>query len=389
MNLRNNLSKLKILSIYATSFLFLSFTHAATYYVSTSGSNSNEGTLTKPFKTIQRGLDLARAGDTVLVRGGTYAGSVTFKYSGASGKPITLRNYSGERAIIDQGSSYTLTRNSNDVRRVTLASAAGTKSPVGWIVIEGLEIARGWDGIKMYNAHDVIIRGCNIHHSLSQGVLGNGLRVTLDRNIIANNGNAKWRGLPADTNQLHGVYLTGSNHKIINNVIHSNLGSGIQVAGYPMSSAFFSTEYSGARNWLIANNTFAYQKNRGGLIIWQSEARYATIINNIFYENATAVNAVNGVQFYGAGPGNILKNNLFYSSKNRVAISSTSASAYTSLANLLQVKPLFQSASGYNFRLLASSPGVNKGLKTSSVLTDFDKKTRPRGTTHDIGAFEY
>ncbi len=383
------MSKLKIL-FSLMGFLLLSFAHAATYYVSTSGSDSNAGTLSKPFKKIQRAVELARAGDTILVRGGTYPGGVKFRYSGASGRPITLRNYSSEKVIIDQGYSYTLTRNSNDVRRITLEAAAGYKSPIGWIVIEGLEIMRGWDGIKMYNAHDVIIRGNNIHHNLSQGIVGNGLRVTFDRNIVANNGNAKWRGYPSTTNQLHGIYFVGSNHKVINNVIHSNLCHGLQMAGTSTLPEYYSSEYGGARYWLVANNTFAYQKNCAAMTVWNTYAKNATIINNIFYENSMNVEGPNGVSFFRSDTGHILKNNLYYSSRKYAPIYySGSTSVVTLASNLMQAKPTFVSASGFNFRLSSGSIGINQGLKTSSVPNDFDKKTRPRGTTHDIGAFEF
>ena len=388
MNLKNILRVLRILST-SMSFLLFSFAQAATYYVSTSGSDSNAGTLAKPFKTIQRGLDLARAGDTVMVRGGTYAGSVTFRYSGASGRPITLQNYNGEKAIIDQGYSYTLKRDSNNVRRVTFNSLAGSTKPIGWIVIDGMEIMRGWDGIKFNNAYDVIIRGCNIHHNLSQGLVGNGLRITLDRNIVANNSNAKWRGYPSTTNQLHGIYLSGTSHKIINNVIHSNLCHGIQAAGLSAQPEHYSSEYGGARNWLVANNTFAYQKNCAAMTVYRQYAQNMTIMNNIFYENSKDIPGPNGISFYNSGSGHLVKNNLFYSSKNYAPIYTNVGIVYSLSANLMQTKPLFVSASGFNFRQLSSSPSINKGLKTTLIPWDFDKKTRPRGTTHDIGAFEY
>ena len=45
---------------------------ANTYYVSTSGSDNNAGTLSKPWRTIQKAANVAVGGDTVLIRGGTY-----------------------------------------------------------------------------------------------------------------------------------------------------------------------------------------------------------------------------------------------------------------------------------------------------------------------------
>ncbi|HEY3255894.1 MAG TPA: hypothetical protein VGJ91_18175, partial [Polyangiaceae bacterium] len=47
--------------------------HAADYYVATTGSDANAGTLAAPFATLQKGADVAVAGDTVYIRGGTYS----------------------------------------------------------------------------------------------------------------------------------------------------------------------------------------------------------------------------------------------------------------------------------------------------------------------------
>ncbi len=45
---------------------------AATYYVATTGNDANSGTLASPWRTIQKAANTMSAGDTVLIRGGTY-----------------------------------------------------------------------------------------------------------------------------------------------------------------------------------------------------------------------------------------------------------------------------------------------------------------------------
>ena len=72
----------------------------STIYVATSGSDSADGSLSNPFRTIQQAAQRAEPGDTVLVRGGTYRETVTPARSGTSSKPITYKPYNGERVTI-------------------------------------------------------------------------------------------------------------------------------------------------------------------------------------------------------------------------------------------------------------------------------------------------
>ncbi|NLE33824.1 MAG: DUF1565 domain-containing protein, partial [Bacteroidales bacterium] len=46
--------------------------YAQPYYVAATGSDSNSGTLTAPFKTITKAVSVVKAGETIYVRGGTY-----------------------------------------------------------------------------------------------------------------------------------------------------------------------------------------------------------------------------------------------------------------------------------------------------------------------------
>ena len=45
---------------------------ATDYYVATDGDDSNDGTVDRPFATIQAGQAASSPGDTVFIRGGTY-----------------------------------------------------------------------------------------------------------------------------------------------------------------------------------------------------------------------------------------------------------------------------------------------------------------------------
>ena len=69
------------------------------YFVSPSGSDSNSGTLDRPFKTVQKCADIVRGGETCWLRGGTYRETV-LPPSGTSDRPITFAAYNDEQVTI-------------------------------------------------------------------------------------------------------------------------------------------------------------------------------------------------------------------------------------------------------------------------------------------------
>ena len=78
--------------------LYASTGFAATYYVATTGSDSNAGTLAAPFKSITKAQSVASSGDTVSIRGGTYS---SFTIAG------TDSNYNYVHQLSKGGITYT------------------------------------------------------------------------------------------------------------------------------------------------------------------------------------------------------------------------------------------------------------------------------------------
>jgi hypothetical protein len=73
---------------------------ATTYYVSTSGSDSQPGSQAKPFRTIQHAAGLMKPGDICLIRGGLYSETVRPKMSGTATAPIIFSAFEGETVLI-------------------------------------------------------------------------------------------------------------------------------------------------------------------------------------------------------------------------------------------------------------------------------------------------
>jgi hypothetical protein len=90
-----------LISAVCLAIFACSTAHATEYYVSTvSGSDSNAGTSSLPFKTIQKCANVAKAGDTCNIHNGTYRETITLANSGSSGSPITFTGVTGETATI-------------------------------------------------------------------------------------------------------------------------------------------------------------------------------------------------------------------------------------------------------------------------------------------------
>ena len=69
-------------------------------YVSPAGSDSNPGTLARPFKTVQQCAELVQPGSTCWLRKGTYRETIVPQVSGTSDKPIAFAAYQNEAVTI-------------------------------------------------------------------------------------------------------------------------------------------------------------------------------------------------------------------------------------------------------------------------------------------------
>jgi hypothetical protein len=67
------------------------------------GNDQNDGSKSKPWKTLRHAVSSLKAGDTLYLRGGTYYESVAISLEGTPGKPVTIRLFPGELVIVDAG----------------------------------------------------------------------------------------------------------------------------------------------------------------------------------------------------------------------------------------------------------------------------------------------
>jgi hypothetical protein len=121
------------------------------YYVSTTGSDSNAGTLESPFKTFTRAVSSLAPGDTLIILPGVYNQILKISQSGKPGAPIIIQ---GAGAVID------------------LANSRGPAVKVigSYIQVIGLEVRRV-DGICVgLFGNNVILSKLIVHECTSHGI---------------------------------------------------------------------------------------------------------------------------------------------------------------------------------------------------------------------------
>jgi hypothetical protein len=150
------------------------------------------------------------AGDTLLLRAGTYSGNKVIPFSGTAGNYITIKNYPGERAIIDGK----LTINGSYIKveglEITNSTARDRSAQVGTV---------GVDCLGDYN----IVANCIIHDH-DQGITTSAAKTghVYYGNLLYFNG---W-----DSNGGHGTYPqnnAGNAKTLKRNLVFDNFGYGI------------------------------------------------------------------------------------------------------------------------------------------------------------------
>lgn len=236
----------------------------ADYYVATTGNDSNAGTITAPWKTLQHAADTVPAGSTVYVRGGVYKQKLNVTRSGsAAAGPIIFTNYGEEVAVID-GTG------------LTASGAEGLVSltDVSHVTIKGLEIRNFTStsknkvpiGIYVSGAGSYISLLDNKVHAIKNTVTptGSGLQGR-DAHGIAVYGTkspASLNNLTIDGNELYNLVLGSSESLVLNgnvdtfevtnNLIHDNDNIGIDLIGFEGTAP--NTAYDQVRNGLVKGN---------------------------------------------------------------------------------------------------------------------------------------
>ncbi|WP_328979507.1 right-handed parallel beta-helix repeat-containing protein [Streptomyces canus] len=156
-----------------------------TLVVATNGNDSAPGTLAQPLRTVQRAVDLAKPGDTIAVRAGTYAltDNITIATSGTASQPISLGAYQGERVVIDGeqlAASHTPVGGS-----IPRAERGAIHQEASYWRISDLEIVNGPYGVYCDGCNGNVFARLKTHDNYEsgfqlQGASGNNQILNLD-----------------------------------------------------------------------------------------------------------------------------------------------------------------------------------------------------------------
>ncbi len=427
------------LGLFSGLIITRTFAAGRTFYVSTTGNDSNAGSYDKPFKTFAAGINAMSDGDKLLAFPGTYYERISITKSGKVSSPITVSSLNEGKVVVNASSK----------------GSSGLYIGGDYINIENLDILNS-DAVGVdVKGSNINLKNINVYGSTSHGINFRGNNAVYENSIVTNNvleneGNkGKWGSAIK-------VSLGGNNITIKNNKVYKNWGEGIAltrgsnvtVEANTVSDNFSANIYvDNSYNVNILRNFVTCSANSGferdgqrakGIMIgeesyngWGSQLNNINIINNIsayclrgfsFYSAEVSDAGLRNTKiifntFYGSTSygiyiakfpetsGSIVANNIISQGENKLAYieDPKGIQFYNNLwSNALpsinavgqndktgnvgfRITPSYNTSS---FELSASSPSINNGASFDEVTNDFYGSPRKFGEASDIGAIE-
>lgn len=365
----------KKLAMILASSLFSFSAFAGDLYVSTSGNDSNSGTLSAPLRTIQKASNMAGPGTTVHVAAGEYAESIATTNSGTASAHIRFVSDTKWAAkIVPAASAYTMWSVSGAYVDIDGFQIYGAGSNTVRI---GISLTGGNSSVKNSWAHHIAqTSGCDNKGGAA---------------LLANQaGGSTHIGYDFENNLIHDV---GGGCGWIQGIYHQSTGNIKNNLVYACSQAVDMGH--DAHNINVVNNTFF---GNSGYAVYFGGCKEAynngcptsgiKIYNNIFFNNYGGVQGPIATEDVG----NELKNNLVYGNQINFDLAAPSTNTRSGEVNADPQFVNYIRTGGGDYHLKSTSPVINRGLASLSTstapATDFDGKARNDGAI-DLGAFEY
>jgi len=320
-------------------------------YISPSGSDAADGRIDSPWRTIAQFLTVAKKGDTLECRGGTY-GSHPAAVAGYAGKPgllgtsaepITIRAYPGETPIFSGGNG-------------PLIGIAGAVSPSAYVVIDGIQCTDRLIGSSgaiyvgawasadptQYNAEHVTIR--NFKFTMKYGDV---------------------------LNQSHGVYASRCARYV---TVEDSLFIGPGSGGAGGDGVTLGASSGLNPDELIVQRCIFTNFNQGGISVWDETATHANMTALISHCSFVDNLNLGAMRIEKHGPTTVID-----CASTGIYVAPTSGNgnpwiyhAYEAITDVTQTNNYFEQEFDANYFLLAGQTGKNAGTdgKDAGALDD-------------------
>lgn len=417
------------------------------YYVAPDGDNDGPGTEDMSWRTIQRAAATLEAGHTVFIMAGTYRERVVLENSGTPDNYIVYTARPGDVVTID-GKGMSLPSDDSGLIEVSdvsyirisglrVMNSGPNENNVGilvdgsrHIIIEDNYIYNTVSsGIGVWDCSNIVIDGNEVELACNDGEQECITVASTDTFEIRNNhvhhggpGTNGGEGIDAKDgssngkiygNHVHhtnadrtGIYMDSWDKHTFNIAVYQNIVHACS-AGITLAS-----EMGGLLENIQIYNNIAYNNKVNGFEIggWGEEGIARHPVSNVGFMNNTAYK--NGVDWGGGifieNPdaenivirNNIVSQNLMFqiadeSSLEDLVVDHNLIDGYRGYDGEIQGNdhvagnPGFVDPANGDFHLQMNSPAIDSGSADEAPDSDFSGTSRPKGSGHDMGAFEF
>jgi parallel beta-helix repeat protein len=358
-------------------------------------SDSGPGTAARPFCTLTKGVSRTTAGYTLYIGWGSFAETIRPIASGTAAAPIRITAWPGRSPTIGSGLANGANISGRSYITLSYLRFSGTVgdgiyvSASNHITVTNNTVSGAGRPAQSQTAAGISVRGStaslvrwnNVHHNNGSGIFltAGTTGTTVLGNSVSFNAEG-WR------RNGTGINVIAPGNAVLRNSVHNNEDSGIQFyTGGNNNLAALNVTYNNGDHGIdnfnvtggrIISNT-VYRNCASGLNVEGTSGNYQ-VVNNIAVDNAvypaykgiSCARRAGNIGIWDSAPASTtVDHNLVWLTKSGVMYSF--GTSYTSLAAMktarqqeahgVQADPRFVNAAGWNLRLLAGSPAIDRG----------------------------